>query len=143
MILRLTVDTSCEGSAGRPIRNGELLRHGNRRRLILQSREHYGEDVMNLVPVWLWLNAHGTHDDLQLELGDLRHMCCSCNLLLDTTLTHQTDAFGALARFLQLWIGELAMLDQHPGETFSSVRLRRPGLCLAARLHRRHHWNHR
>ena len=93
---------------------------------------------MNLVPVWLWLNAHGTHDDLQLELGDLRHKCCSCNLLLDTTLTHQTDAFGALARFLQLWIGELAMLDQHPDETFL-VRLRRPGLCLAARLHRRHH----
>lgn len=95
---------------------------------------------MNLVPVWLWLNAHGTHDDLQLELGDLRHRCCSCNLLLDTTLTHQTDAFGALAlaRFLQLWIGELAMLDQHPDETFL-VRLRRPGLCLAARLHRRHH----
>ena len=73
---------------------------------------------MNLVPIWLWLlNNPGTHDDLQLEIGDFHHTCCSCNLLLDDTLTHQTDAFGALARFLQLWIDELDKLCQRPGET--------------------------
>lgn len=72
---------------------------------------------MDLVPIWLWHNP-STHDDLQLELGDFRHGCCSCNLLLDDTLTHHTDAFGALARFLQLWIDELDKLRQRPGETF-------------------------
>ncbi|MDT5184731.1 MAG: hypothetical protein QOJ20_6213 [Mycobacterium sp.] len=73
---------------------------------------------MDVVPIWLW-HKPGAHDDLQLELGDLRRGCCSCNLLLlDDTLTHQTDSFGALARFLQLWLDELDKLCQRPGETF-------------------------
>jgi hypothetical protein len=74
------------------------------------------EDEMDLVSVWLWLLNTDAHDDLQLELSDLRHLCCSCNLLLDETLTHQTDAFGALARFLQLF-DELDKPCQCPGET--------------------------
>jgi hypothetical protein len=73
---------------------------------------------MDVVPIWLW-HTPGAHDDLQLELGDLRHGCCSCNLLLlDDTLTHETDSFGALARFLQLWLDELDKLRQRPGVTF-------------------------
>jgi len=84
---------------------------------------------MDLVPIWLW-HTPGAHDDLQLELGDFRQRCCSCNLLLlDDTLTHQTDAFGALARFLQLWLDELDKLCKRPGETFLPFDFADQGSC--------------
>jgi hypothetical protein len=83
---------------------------------------------MDVVPIWLW-HTPGAHEDLQLELGDFRHRCCSCNLLLDDTPTHQTDAFGALARFPQLWLDEFDKLCQRPGETFLPFDFDDQGSC--------------
>jgi hypothetical protein len=74
---------------------------------------------MDLLPIWFWpLRAHDAHDDLQLELGDFCEVYDSYFFRLDKTLIDQTDIFGALARFLDLWIAQLDKLYQRPGETF-------------------------
>jgi hypothetical protein len=63
------------------------------------------------------LAVPGGHDDLELTLGEFRHVCDSYYLRLDPVLIAGTDIFGVLARLLDRWIEQLQRLRRHPGHT--------------------------